>query len=220
MAWSRSRRRNPPRASWSLAPLRAAAHRGRAWGVLGLAATVWGGGGVLDRWAVEGGAAEGPGPAQQGWGLPSPPRSRGQPWLHGLPAPGLCGPPHSSGRRWPGTPAHGGAGRGSQEAASEALGSVCAPVCACSLQHWQAACDVSWCRGWGGALKGHQSPQTAAMPKWGRRDRQGSTHPHEDMPPPSTHPETKTHTQTLPTLTDIRTLRHTFHANTARHWAH
>lgn len=188
-----------------LAPLGAAAQRGWAWGVPGLTATVGGGGGVLGRWAVQGGAAEGPGPAQQGWGLPSPPRSRQQPWLHGLPAPGPGGPPRGSGWRRPGTPAHEGAGRGSREVASEALGSVCAPVCACacSLQHWQAACDVRWCRGWGG-VKGASVPTGLSQdPAGAARDGQGGTHTlhghtQRQRPTPrhSTHSQTHKHSET------------------------
>lgn len=143
-----------------LAPLGAAAQRGWAWGVLGLTATVGGRGGILGRWAVQGGAAEGPGPAQQGWGLPSPPRSRQQPWLHGLPAPGPEGPPRGSGWRRPGTPAHEGAGRGSREVALEALGSVCAPVCVrvrahCSTGRLHA---TSGGAGGGGGVKGASEP--------------------------------------------------------------
>lgn len=91
------------------------------------------------RWVVEGGAAEGPGPAQQGWGLPSPPRSRRQRWLHGPLALGPNGPPRGGGwRRW-GVRAHGrGAGQGSQEKAVELC--VCTRVCACVLTAALAGC--------------------------------------------------------------------------------
>jgi hypothetical protein len=121
---------------------------------------------------VEGGAAEGPGPAQQGWGLPSPPRSQQQPWLHGPPAPGPNGPPHGGDWRLLGAPAHGGhAGQGSpEEVAVEAWGSVCAPVCVCVCVCVRARVHCSTGRlhvksggtGVGGALKGHQSPRASA----------------------------------------------------------
>lgn len=144
-----------------LAPLRAAAHRGWAWGVPGLAAIVAGGWGA-GQWKGE--PRRGPGRPSRAGGLPSPPRSRQQPWLHGPPAVGSAGPPcgSSSGWRWPGTPAHGGKVQG--EGPGRRLRRLWAPcvrpyVCVCVLTAALAGCmRCQVVLGVGGALKGHRSP--------------------------------------------------------------
>lgn len=204
-----------------LAPLRAAAHTGWAWGVPGSAATAWegagGGGGVLGRWAVEMGAAEGPGPAQQGWGLPSPPRSQQQPWLHGHSAPGPHGPPRGGSWRRPGTPAHGGKGEGPGRRLQRLWAPCVRPcVCVCVLTAALAGCmQCQVVPGVGGALKGHWSPRASGRTQVGLpgMDREAHTLSRGHAPSVDTPRDKDTHPHAP--HTDTQTLRHTFHTSTA-----
>ena len=136
-----------------LAPLRAAAHRGWAWGVPGLAAIVAGGGVLGSGRGSRGGAQAGP--AGLGGSLPlrAPGSSPGYmvclPWALLGPraaaavAGGGRGPLPMGGRCRARVPGGGFGGSGLRVFA-------CVCACACSLQHWQAACNVRWCWGWGG----------------------------------------------------------------------
>ena len=139
-----------------LALLRAAAHRGWAWGVPGLAATVQGGGGA-GSWA----GGQWKGEPRRGLGRPSraggslPLRAPGsrpgymvrQPLAPmGTPAAAAGGGQGPLPMGWGGRVRVPGGGLGGS--GLRVFACVCA--CACSLQRWQAALDVRWCWRWGG----------------------------------------------------------------------
>lgn len=199
-AWNRSHRRNPPRASWSLSPARGCRTQRLGLGNPGVNSHCCGGG-VLGRWAAEGGAAEGPGPAQQGWGLPSPPRSQQQPWLHGPLAPGL---PHGGGWRQLGTPAHGRQGEGPRRRLRR-LWAPCVRVRAhCSTGRLHA---TSGGAGGGGGVKGASEPTGLSRDPGGAAgDRQGDTHTLERTCHLCGHTQRQRHTPRHSTYSDTQTL--------------
>ena len=130
-AWSRSRRRNPPRASWSLGPAQGCRTQRLGLGSPGVSSYCGRGRGA-GQWKGE--PRRGPGRPSRAGGLPSPPRSRQQPWLHGPPAVGPAGPHcgSNSGWRWPGTPAHGGKVQGEGPGRRlRRLWAPCVRLCVC-----------------------------------------------------------------------------------------
>lgn len=211
-AWSRSRRRNPPRASWKLSPTRGCHTRTLGLGAPGVNRHRRGAG----RWA----GGQWKGEPRRGLGRPS--RAGGSlPLRAPLPVAALVTWSASLWPRWgprrrqleaAGDPCPWGGVQG--EGPGRTLQrlwlrvSACVCVCVrvrahCSTGRLHAMSGGAW---GGGALKGHRSPWASARTQEGRMDRQGDTPPREDGPSPCTHPETKTHTQGLHTLTDTRTL--------------
>ena len=160
---------------------------------------------------MEGGAAEGPRPAQQGWGAPFPSALPAAALVTWFACRGPCWVPLRQ-QQWlevAGDPCpwREGAGRGSREEASEALGSVCSPVCVrvrahCSTGRLHA---MSGGAGGGGGIKGALEPTGLRQdPGEVARDGQGGTHtrqracPHLAVDTPSdrhTHPHAP-HTNT------------------------
>lgn len=168
---------------------------------------------------MEGGAAEGPGPAQQGWGAPFPSALPAAALVTWSACRGPCWGPLRQ-QQWlevAGDPCPWGegAGRGSREEASEALGSVCSPVCVrvrahCSTGRLHA---MSGGAGGGGALKGHWSPRASGrtqvrLPGMGREahapGRGHAPHPAVDTPsgrhthPHAPHTNTQSDTNSTP----------------------
>lgn len=198
-----------------LAPLRAAAHRGWAWGVPGLAAIVAGGGVLGSGRGSRGGARAGP--AGLGGSLPlrAPGSSPGYmvrpPWaLLGPPAAaavagGGRGPLPMGGRCGARVPGGGFGGSGLRVFA-------CVCACACSLQHWQAACNVRWCWGWGG-IKGALEPTGLRQdPGEVARDGQGGTRTRQRACPPPHRGHTQRQTHTPTCSTHQHTIRHELHS--------
>ena len=205
MVWNRSRRRNPPRASWSLSPAQGCHTQRLSVGSPGVNShrlgRGWGAGQVGSGRGSRGGAWAGP----AGLGAPFPsalPVAARVTWS-ASPWP-LWAPPQQRPDvardpcPWRGRArVPGGGFRGS---------GLCmrACVCACSLQHWQAACDVSWCRGWGG-VKGASEPTDLGQdPSGAGRGR--AVHTPSRTYPLHGHTQRQRHTSRCSTFTHVHTL--------------